>query len=173
MTLPDVKLNVVDKDTALLELENTREQLLNFVNARFDKIKKRIENGELFIDDECTFPLNMDSKFFKGRKPTAVFFGEEKVEVKTWRAVYTEILRRCAAEPDKYISLKNICNKVSGRNRIFLSDKRDGMNIPIEIGDGLFAEGYFDTEWLLRILTKEILRVVGYDYRDIRVTLRF
>jgi hypothetical protein len=164
---------MLSSDITLINLENIRQELINIVNTNIDRIKNRIEKGEAPIDLEIRYPLNMEPHFYKGKKPTAVFFGEEEVEAKTWRTVYSEILRRCALDPDKYVVLKNLCNKITGRKRTFLSDKPDGMNVPIKIGEGLYAEGYIDTEWLLRILTKEILNVVKYDYRDITVTLRF
>ena len=115
----------------------------------------------------CALPVTL-----KGTKPTAVFFGAEKAEVKTWRAVYTAVLRRCAAGSDKLAALMELRNKISGRRRVILSDKPDGMDTPIEIAEGLYAEVYFDTDWLLRILTREILDAVHYDYSGISVAVR-
>ena len=108
---------------------------------------------------------------FKGTKPTAVFYGEEKVPVKTWFNVYSLILRRCAEDQEKRDALLYLCNKISGRKRVILSDTPDGMNRPVEVTDGVFAEGFFDTEWLVRILTTELLDNVRYDYSGISVSV--
>jgi hypothetical protein len=85
--------------------------------------------------------------------------------------VYALILRRCAEDQDKRDALKYLCNKISGRKRLILSDKPDGMNRPVEVEDGVFAEGFFDTEWLIRILTTELLDTVRYDYSGISVSV--
>ena len=165
----------VNKDIVLSELEETREYLLSYVNSSIDALKVRIESGEPLSADNApivtTYPLSYNSALFKGTKPTAVYFGDEKVEVKTWRKTYTLILQRCAAIPKNHAMLMSLRNRVHGRDRSFLSDKPDGMNKPIEIADGLFAEGYFDTEWLVRVLTTEFLDVVGYDYSNISVSV--
>jgi len=62
-------------------------------------------------------------------------------------------------------------NKIIGRKRTFLSDKADGMDFPVRISDGLFAEADFDTEWLIRVLITELLSPVRYDYSNITVTV--
>ena len=36
---------------------------------------------------EIDYPLTSPSYLFVGRKPIAVLFGEERIEVKTWRDV--------------------------------------------------------------------------------------
>ena len=86
-----------------------------------------------------------------------MFYGEEKVSVKTWFNVYSLILQRCAEDQEKRNAFVYLCNKIAGRKRVILSDKPDGMNRPVEVADGVFAEGFFDTEWLVRILTTELL----------------
>jgi len=45
------------------------------------------------------------------------------------------------------------------------------MNCPVEIANGVFVESFFDTEWLVRILTTEILDAVCYDYSGISVSV--
>ena len=59
--------------------------------------------------------------------------------------------------------------KISGRQRVFLSGKPEGMNVPIKIAEELYAEGYFDTELLIRVLTTKILAAARYDYSGIFV----
>ena len=169
----------MDKTTALSELEKARGQITDIFNTAISKINDliiRIENGEPIdeetsADIETLYPLSVSPSLFKGTKPTAIFFGDEKAPVKTWRNVYTFILQRCAGIPEKREMLISLCNKISGRTRVILSDKPDGMDFPIKITDGVFVEGDFDTEWLIRILTTEILDVVRYDYSGISVSV--
>ena len=166
----------MNKDIALSALEEVRAQLLDMVNGKIDALIARIENGEPIDEDsslvaEVVYPLNIDPAFFKGTKPTAVYFGDERVAVKTWRKAYTLILQRCAGIPEKYEALMSLRNKINGRTRVILSDKPDGMNCPIEIADGVFVEGFFDTEWLVRIMTTGIFDVVHYDYSGISVSV--
>ena len=165
----------MNRDIVLAELENVREKMLDVVNNRIDDLINRIESGEPFDGDdtpvEMVFPLSANPSYFKGTKPTAVFFGEGKTAVKTWFNVYTLILRRCAEDQDKRDAFRYLCNKICGRKRIILSDKPDGMNRPAEVTEGVYAEGFFDTEWLIRILTTQLLDNVRYDYSDISVSV--
>ena len=167
----------MNRDEVLLELENTRELLVSGITARIDALIDKVKSGEPLDDRddgsviEVIYPLSITPGMFKGTKPTAVFFGDEKVEVKKWRETYSLILRRCAEIPEKRDALLYLRNKILGRKRTILSDKPDGMDIPIEIADGIFVEGYFDTEWLIKTLTVEILDVVRYDYSDISVSV--
>ena len=165
----------MDRDIVLAELEIARGKMLDMVNSRFDGLISRIESGEPLDDDssadEMVYPLSITPALFKGTKPIAVFYGEEMVSVKTWFDVYTLILRRCAEDQEKRDALIYLCNKIMGRKRVILSDKPDGMNRPVEVTDGVFAEGFFDTEWLVRILTTQLLDNVRYDYSGISVSV--
>ena len=165
----------MNRDIVLAELENVREKMLDVVNNRIDDLINRIESGEPFDGDdtpvETVFPLSAAPSYFKGTKPTAVFFGDEKTAVKTWFNVYTLILQRCAEDQKKREAFLYLCNKIMGRKRVILSDKPDGMNRPAEVTEGVYAEGFFDTEWLIRILTTQLLDNVRYDYSDISVSV--
>ena len=68
-----------------------------------------------------------------------------------------------------YDRLHRLCNKVSGRDRVLLSESPDGMNSPICFADGMYFESKFDTETLLHVITKRILDPIGYDYSGIRL----
>jgi len=162
------------KDDALLELKKLREHLLTVVNTTVDALIDRLESGEDIdtgLPCETVYPLSITPALFKGKKPTAVIFGEERVEVKKWKAAYTEILRRCARDPDAHAMLIGLRNKIHGRSRTILADKPDGMNKPVQAAEGIFAESFFDTEWLIRILTTEILDAAGYDYSGISIAI--
>jgi hypothetical protein len=168
-------MNNISKEDALLELEKVREQLLCVVNTKIDVLINKILNDSDEVGDEQSnesiYPLSTMPFIFKGTKPTAVFFSQEKVEVKTWISVYSEILRRCVADSDMLAKFMSLRNKISGRTRVILSDNSEGMNKPVQMADGLFAEAFFDTEWLIRILTNELLDIVQYDYSGISVSI--
>jgi hypothetical protein len=121
--------------------------------------------------NECVFPLSMDTYHFIGRKVKAVYFGEERVEVKNWRGVYKLLLSRCYAEyPDDLMYLRN---KAAGKVRIFLSDKPNGMVRPIQLAEELWADGgQYGTATLLHILRDCILRYTRFDCRDIRLAVQ-
>ena len=166
----------MNKEIALSELEAVRTQLLGMVNGRIDSLIAKIKNGEAVDNNTLSaavivYPLSIEPSLFKGTKPTAVHFGDEKIPVKTWRKAYTLILQRCADIPEKHTALMGLRNKISGRTRIILSDKAAGMSRPVEIAAGMFVESFFDTEWLVRILTRELLGVVRYDYSGISVSV--
>ena len=78
----------MNKDIVLAELEITRGKMLDMVNNRFDGLITRIENGEPLDDDspdaEMVYPLSITPALFKGTKPSALFFGDEMISVKTW-----------------------------------------------------------------------------------------
>jgi len=165
----------MDKATALLALENARNNMHLYINTKFDALVARVEGDEAVegnpSDIDMLYPLCINPATFKGTKPTAVYFGDEMVDVKTWRAVYTIVLQRCAAIPETHGKLMSLRNRISGRNRTFLSDKPIGMNAPVKIAEELFAEAYLDTEWLMRVMTDDILDAVGYDYIGISVAV--
>jgi len=166
----------MNKEIALSEIEAVRAQLLGMVNDRIDSLIAKIKNGEAIDNNtlsavEIVYPLSIEPALFKGTKPTAVHFDDEKIPVKTWRKAYTLILQQCTDIPEKREALMSLRNKISGRTRIILSDKADGMSRPIEIADDVFVESFFDTEWLVRILTREILDVVRYDYSSISISV--
>lgn len=68
--------------------------------------------------------------------------------------------------------LTEMRNRMAGNFRWLLSDKPKEMRAPLEISNSLYFEGNFDTEALLRNLTKKVLEPAGYDYSGIAVILR-
>ena len=163
------------KETALLELKTLRENLLSIVNTSIDGLITRLENAdeiETALSFEIIYPLSVNPHLFKGTKPITVLFGKERVAVKNWRSVCMEILQRCIVDPEKHSNLLYLRNKIHGRVRTILSDKPDGMNRPLKLENELYLETYFDTEWLIRILTNEILNTLRFDYSDISIEVR-
>ena len=122
--------------------------------------------------NEQTYPLVAPSYLFVGRKPIAVLFDKERVDVNSWREVYTVILKRCNADPRHREVLMYLRNKVSGRCRVFLSDTSDGMTRPVQIDDSLFAEGHYGAATLMHILVNHILIPIHCDCTKISIVLK-
>ena len=118
---------------------------------------------------EREYPLSTKPWLFRGTKPSAVIINGKRMPAHTWRDAYHLILRCCDME--KHEALMGLRNKIAGRKRVFLSDKPDGMDVPIKLTEALYVEAYFDTEYLVRTL-KLILDAAGYDYSDISVIVR-
>jgi len=164
-------MNSLSKETAIAELERSRKQIHKMVDDYFDIALTQVENNESVsvgnIHQEKTLPIFASPHIFKGTKPTAILFGgDEMVKVTKWRDVYTIILKRCCKT--KLPALMHLRNLVSGRKRKVLSDKPDGMNVPIMLTDDLYAEAYFDTEYLIKTLI-HILDAVQYNHSNISV----
>ena len=113
---------------------------------------------------EITYPLTSPTYLFVGRKPVAVLFGDERVEVKTWRQVYAVIIGRCNENPKHHERLMYLRNKASGKVRLFLSDKPDSMSKPYQIDTDLWGEVHYGSATLMHILINQILAYTGFDY---------
>lgn len=162
----------LEREAILQEVEELRAELIGMFNANIDALIQRLtddcEGGGTAYEYE--YPLGVASSLLKGTKPAAVIFGGEKVATTTWKRVYTEILCRCDADPKTHDALMYLRNKMSGRKRVVLSNTPDGMNKPVMLAEGLYAEAYFDTEWLLRTLM-QILDAAHYDYSGITIAV--
>ncbi len=121
---------------------------------------------------ESVYPLTIAPYFFVGRKPAAVLFGDERVEVKTWRQVYSVIIGRCNQDPACHEKLMYLRNKAAGKVRLFLSDKPDSVTVPLRIDDNLFAEIDYGSQTLMHVLVKQILAYVPFDCSGISIVLR-
>ena len=117
-------------------------------------------------------PLSVEPYIFIGKKPAAVLFGNERIEVKTWRSVYAAVIARCNDNPECHEMLMYLRNKTAGKVRVFLSDKPDGMARAHKIDENLFAEVHYGTQTLLHILCKRILAPARFDYSDIKIEVR-
>ena len=123
-------------------------------------------------DYELIFPITIDPNMFIGRKPTAVMFGkEERVAVKTWREVYSVLLKRCNSDPEHHEMLMYLRGKVSGKCRVFLNDKPDKMRSPVQIDDEMYGETHYGSATLMHILINRILAPARFDCSDIRVVI--
>ena len=165
-------MNKIADVDILHEIEKHRAVLHAIVDSKMDALIGRLNGGTAGEDTlgEYEVTLYSNPAMLKGKKPTAVIFGGERVEVKKWREVYTEILRRCDME--KHSDLMYLRNRVAGRERMVISDKPEGMNVPVMLSEDLFVEAFFDTEWLIRTLVQRILDVVRFDYSGITIAVR-
>jgi len=119
---------------------------------------------------EWTCSLYTPPYYFVGTKPTAVMFGKERIEVKSWREVAFVVLKRC--NEDCGDTMRFLRNKVSGRVRVILSDSPDGMRRPLKIADELYMETHYGSQTLMYILVELILKYTGFDYANIVITIR-
>ena len=61
---------------------------------------------------------------------------------------------------------------VSGNSRWVLTDTDQCLDVAIKVDEGLYFEGKFDTEYLLKMLTERIFDKVGYPYEMIEIEIR-
>jgi len=119
---------------------------------------------------ERTYSLYTPPYYFVGTKPTAVIFGEERVDVKTWREVAYVVLKRCNEEHGE--RLMYLRNKVAGKVRVIFTDNPNGMRRPLKIADDMFMETHYGSQTFMYILVELILKYTGYDYSDIEIIIK-
>ena len=157
----------------IMEIKKTRDTIKSTVNAAFDRLILTFDGEEATdLPTEYVYPLNSNTNIFIGKKPVAVLFGYERIDVKTWREVYEVVLKRYNQDEKHHESLMYLRNKIAGKCRVFLSDKPDGMTRPLQIDDDMYAETHYGTGTLLYILLNRILAPVGFDYNNINVVLK-
>lgn len=103
---------------------------------------------------------------------TITFDDNHKVDVRTWRKAFVAILKKCNEDPIMHQRLLELRGNVYGRQRLILGDSPNGMDIPLEIDDGIFVEGKYDAETMMHVLTKLIFHPIGFDYSGIQITIR-
>jgi hypothetical protein len=123
-----------------------------------------------YSTDERICSLYTPPSYFVDTKPTAVLFGEERVEVKTWREVAGVILKRCYDERGD--SLMNLRNKVAGKVRVIFSDSPKGMRRPLEITENAYLETHYGSQTLMYIVKELILDYTGFDYSNITIAVK-
>ena len=164
--------------SVMQEIQNTRSELMLKVDTAFAELMRRLEANGADVESpqpevyETTYPITINPAIFKGKKPTALMFGDEHVEVRTWKMVVEEIMKRCNADPEKHVELMNLRGRLAGRERVFLAKEGNLMQSPRKIAENLYMETNYDAETLMRILITRILDAVDYDYSDISVATR-
>jgi hypothetical protein len=160
------------------EIQNSQSEIMHKIDSVFAALIQKLENGEVTGENisaqsyETTYPIMINPAIFKGKKPTALIFGDEQVELRTWKMVAEEILKRCNNDPEKHVALMNLRGRLSGRERVFLAKESANMLSPKKIDANLYMETNYDAETLMRILTTRILGAVDYDCTGISVTVR-
>ena len=159
------------------ELENIRSEVL-MTDTHLKELIRRLENNSGIIEArtsenfETVYSININPVIFKGKKPTAVIFGDERMDARNWKTVVELIMKRCNKDTEKHVSLMNLRDKIFGRDRVLLSKENDGMHSPLKIDENLYVETHYDAESLMRILLARILDAVDYDYSNISVSTR-
>lgn len=159
----------------LREIEKIRTEMHEQIDRKCDMCAKCImENTEYSTGENISsMALGVSFHIFKGKKPVSVTFPSGKVVItKTWRELVGIILKNCASDQDMLEKLRCLCESASGKKRIILSTHADRMNIPIKISEDIYFEGKYDTESLLYVLCKRVLRVIGYNYENIIITYK-
>ena len=160
------------------EIQNARGEIMLKVDTAFTELIRRLENNANTFERrqpgnyETIYPITVNPAVFKGKKPTAVTIGGERIDVRTWKMVVEAMMRHCNEDPEKHVALMNLRGKISGRERVLLAKDGDMMRSPMKIDENLYIETHYDTETLLRTLMTRILDAVGYDYSNILVATR-
>lgn len=157
------------------QIEQSREQLHRIVDAQYDLLVQQVlmDGKQVHLEDgEHLMSLAADPARFKGLKPSAVVFPDGRtVSATNWRLTMMEILWDCNKNPAMHEKLMQLRDTVNGRFRSILSSSSAGMNVPLMIDEGLHLEGKLDTEYLLKMVTNNILNAVGYDYDRIGIAV--
>lgn len=154
--------------------EESRERMHHAIDEKYDAMIACIRTGQSFSGyDSRHYELGEPPFLFKGKKPVAIVYPNgEKVYTNTWRKVAEELLHDCNSDPQRHEALLQLRNKIAGRNRWILQDQPDGMNVPIKIDEGIYFEGKFDTEYLLKMMTEKVFQPIGYSYEFIEIEIR-
>lgn len=163
------------------ELEEMRRRVLQEINAEFDIMIRRMEDGlrrgELHTGSasrpyESKHSLTVGTRMFKGKKPTSVTFESgESASVMTWKQLVEAVLKDCIREPRYKNALLALRGRVAGKTRVILSEVPESMRSPLKIDEKLYMETHYDTETLLNVLMSRVLNPIGYDCSKITVTI--
>jgi hypothetical protein len=119
---------------------------------------------------EPAYPLSIHTSIFVGKKPSAVLFGDERVDVKTWRQVVGVIMTRCNSE--EHERLMYLRDKVHGKVRTILSASDSGMRRSLKICDDMYIETHYGSATMMYILRDLILAYTEFDCSDISIVIR-
>ena len=154
-------------------IEKYRKEMHEMVDKRCDQYIEELQEGRFTIPREQVLPLSYMPAYFKGKKPISVVFADgREVAAQTWKKVVTAIMQDCNATKQGYKNLRKISGKVSGKQRLLLSNSPEGMNVPLRIDEDLYLEGKFDTESLINVMNRLIFDAVGYEYGGIHIKIR-
>lgn len=164
-----IRLNKIEEYRSV---ERLRNEVHAIVDRIFDKVLLSVHGMDKLAEERRIVPLVTDPARFKGEKPMAILFSDgRRIETNTWRKLVKTILEDCGAIPECRERLKQWRQVLHGPQRWVLHSDPSEMNVPLKIADGLYFEGYFDTEFLFRQLT-QALELAGYDYTGLAIELR-
>lgn len=157
------------------EIREKQNEIIMIVNTLFDELVNEISNikveqNEKINNFENILPLS-NTKVFKGKKPIAVIFGENRIKTPTWKIVIETILKEVLKEENMKEKLYDLSDKLLGRKRTRLSESPEEMRKPLKLDDNLYIETHYDTETLMNLLL-QILNDISYNYKDIKVAIR-
>jgi hypothetical protein len=121
---------------------------------------------------ELIYPLSFPPHIFVGTKPAAVLFGEERVEVRSWRQVVGIILTQCLGNPEQRERLMNLRDKVHGKVRTIVSASDSGMRRPLKICEKLYVETHYGSQTMMYILNELILPYTGFDCSKVSIVVK-
>lgn len=156
-------------------IKEKQNEIIMIVNTMFDELIKEVSNIEVeqregTNDFENILPLT-NTKIFKGKKPIAVIFGENRIITPTWKVVVETIFKEVLKEENMKEKLYSLSDKVLGRKRTRLSKSPDEMRKPLKLEENLYIETHYDTETLMNLLL-QILNDISYNYNDIKVAIK-
>ncbi len=156
-------------------IEESRQYMHSLIDAQYDEFIGKL-NGNIYLQTnkptDLSLSLSTNSAIFKGKKPVEVSFNNgNSILTPTWKEVASAILQDCNSIPEMHYRLTKLAGKVYGRDRILLSESQENLISPIEIDEGLYFEGKFDTEGLLNVMKKRLFDVIGYDYSGVNIKI--
>lgn len=160
---------------SIRQIEQSRKAMHQQIDEQYDQLVASLllEDKQVEISaGEQVMSLATAPSRFKGLKPVTIIFPEGRsIQTTKWRETILEIMRDCNTNPRMHDRLMHIRDRVSGRFRYVISEDPEKLNVPLKIDEGLYVEGKYDTEYLLKVVTTELLDVVGYDYDRIALVV--
>lgn len=156
-------------------IREKQDQLITLINATFDEIVAELERTtqgtqNYESDYESIYPIT-NTAGFKGKKPIAVLFQEERIITPTWKSVVEKILTEVMKNEENKNRIMSLRDKLYGRVRNRISESEEGMRSAIKLEENLYIETHYDTETLMKLLL-QILDEIKYDYNKIKIIIK-
>jgi hypothetical protein len=164
----------MDKPLIIAEIEQVHQSVIDVINNSFKCLILSVENqkdGQTVTSNEYVVPLSSDPSIFINKKPSAVLFGDTRIEAANWTQVFCTVLNQCCQNPVYHSKVMDLRGKASKAKR-YISKSEKGMRRPIKISEDLYVEINYGSQTLMNILVKRILAPIGYDYSNISIVLR-
>ncbi len=161
---------------SIAQIEQSREQMHKRIDAQYDAVVQKVllKGKDISLPEgQKLMSMATDPARFKGTKPTYIRFPDGRMTaVKKWRLAVLGILWDCNHDPGMHQALMDLRGKVNGRLRPILSQNPTEMDVPLMIDEDLYLEGKLDTEFMLKIVKRDILDSIGYDYSSIGIVVQ-